>query len=70
MYRLNRINRICLLLFLPVPSVLHEFPSSHSVYNVTVVAYNEHRRKKMTQEVCLQDRLQGQYNKGNFPLAE
>ncbi|KAJ7375344.1 hypothetical protein OS493_002095 [Desmophyllum pertusum] len=42
-----------------VPSVLHEFPSSHSVYNVTVVAYNEHRRKKMTQEVCLQDRLQG-----------
>ncbi|KAL9967893.1 hypothetical protein ACROYT_G026199, partial [Oculina patagonica] len=41
------------------PLVSHTFSSSQSLYYVTVVAFNDHSRKKTTQQVCLQERLQG-----------
>ena len=53
------------LLSLLAPSVSHTFSSSQSVYYVTVVAFNDHGRKEATQKVCLQERLQGQYNNYN-----
>ena len=44
------------------PSVAHTFSSSRSFYNITVVAFNENSRKGDKLNVCVQERLQGQYS--------